>query len=345
MNKKSGLTVLWWAALGAALAVALGVSLAVGPVQASPAEVWAFVFGGSVSGGDDVAAALMSLRFPRVVLSALVGAALSLAGVVMQAVFRNPLVEPGLVGASSGAGVGAVAMLVFAPSLLPGFGAYTVELTSAAAFVGSLLAVALVWGITSASKGVDKTSALLLAGIAVNALAGAAIGLITFVANDAQLRSLTFWTMGSMAGADWRTAMLLACLLAVLFAIFRLGARAMDTVALGVREAGHLGYDVPRLHRLWVVLSSLLVGVCVATCGGIAFVGLIVPHTVRMIFGARHASVLPASLLAGAILLACADTLCRTVVPPSELPLGTITALLGGPFFLYLLLRSQRRAG
>ncbi len=273
---------------------------------------------------------LWQVRLPRVLFSLLVGAALALCGAVMQALFRNPLADPGLVGISMGGAAGAVIAIV----LLSG----GLWLVAPAAFVGSLIAALAAWTLGRRYPGV---AGILLAGIAINTMAGAIIGMMVFMADDAQLRDLTFWNLGSLAGGRWSW-------LAVLFPWVGLWSvwllsrwRLLNALLLGEREALHLGFPIVAARRnlLWVV--ALIVGPLVAVTGGIAFVGLVVPHLVRMVLGANHHRLLPASVLLGALTLALADWLARTIVMPAELPIGLVTALLGGPFFLYLLARGK----
>lgn len=274
---------------------------------------------------------LWQVRLPRVIFSLLVGAALALCGAAMQALFRNPLADPGLVGISMGGAAGAVIAIV-----LLGGGLW---LVAPAAFVGSLIAALTAWTLGRRYPGV---AGILLAGIAINTIAGAIIGMMVFLADDAQLRDLTFWNLGSLAGARWSW---LAVLLpwVGLWSIWLLSRwRLLNALLLGEREALHLGFPITAARRnlLWVV--ALIVGPLVAVTGGIAFVGLVVPHLVRMVLGANHQRLLPASVLLGALTLALADWLARTVVMPAELPIGLVTAIIGGPFFLYLLARRKR---
>ena len=270
---------------------------------------------------------LLDLRLPRVLFGALAGAVLALTGATMQALFRNPLAEPGLLGVSSGASLGAVM------AILLGGGSFLV--LAPAAFAGSLLATALAYHLGKRYHGM---AGLLLAGIAINAICGSLIGLMTYLADDTQLRSLTFWSMGSLAGATWPLLAVLSPCLLLLCALILHHWRAMNALLLGEREAQHLGFPIKAVRRKLVLLTALLIGPLVAATGGIGFVGLVVPHLVRMLTGADHRQLLPASMLAGAIALVAADCLARMVVQPAELPIGIVTSLIGGPFFLWLLL-------
>ena len=271
---------------------------------------------------------LLEVRLPRIALAIVVGGGLALAGAVMQALFRNPLAEPGLMGISLGGAMGAVAAIVL--------GAVGMAGIASAAFAGSLAATALVYRLGSRRPGMAN---LLLAGVAINALCASVVGFFTFQASDVQLRNLTFWNMGSLAGANWQMLAWLAPLVAVLSALLLREWRAMNALLLGEREAQHLGFDLKRLRRRLVVLTALLVGPLVAVTGTIGFVGLVVPHLVRLPLGADHRWLLPNCLVGGAIALTLADWLARLVVIPAELPIGIVTSLVGGPFLLWMLSR------
>jgi len=283
---------------------------------------------------------LWKLRLPRVLLSALVGAGLSVAGALTQGLFRNPLAEPGLLGVSAGSGLFAALAIVAGASTLSAW--LATGAVAASAFVGGLLTTALVAAIATVD-GRPSVTTMLLAGIAVSALAGAGLGLLLTIADDAQLRSITFWMMGSMGGATW-PAVGLAALGAGLPALWSLRwGRALDALLLGVGEAERLGVDTRRVQGGVVAVVALVVGVCTSLCGVIAFLGLVVPHVARRLVGPGHRRLLPLSLLLGAGLLTAADLVSRTVVAPAELPVGLITTLLGGPFFLGQLVRQRRR--
>jgi len=276
---------------------------------------------------------LVDIRLPRVVFSAVAGSALAATGAAMQALFRNPLAEPGLVGISAGAALGAVCAIVMTAG---GFVA-----VGAAAFLGSLLATMLAYAIGRRYSG---AAGLLLAGIAINTMAGSAIGVFTFLADDVQLRDLTFWSLGSLAAADWTTVGWLAPWTALLLAYLCRQWRVLNALLLGQREAAHLGFDLAAVRRRLIVVTALIVGPLVAVTGGIGFVGLVVPHLMRMLLGAHHRRLLPASVAAGALVLVLADWLARIVVTPAELPIGLVTSLVGGPFFFWLLWRGRGAA-
>lgn len=283
-------------------------------------------------------AALFGIRLPRLLLGLGVGATLGLSGAALQALFRNPLADPGLLGVSSGAACGAVAWIVLgaaAPLWLQ-----TAITLPFCAFVAALAATLLVY-VIAAANGRPDPSTLLLAGIAVNALAGAIVGLLTYLGNDAQLRTLTFWMMGGLSGVTWeQIAPVLLVMMTAAVGILRL-ARPFDVMALGDSGAAHLGLAVERIRKTTVALTALGVGAAVALTGVIGFVGLAAPHLVRLLAGPRHGYVLPASALMGALLTVAADTIARIAVAPAELPIGIITGALGAPFFIWLLQRRR----
>lgn len=287
-------------------------------------------------------AVLWSIRVPRIVLGLLVGGALAMAGAALQGLFRNPLADPGLIGVSSGAALGAVSTIVLAGVLPATLGAALgTALLPTAAFLGGLLATVLVYRLAT-RDGITDTSTLLLAGIAINAIAGALIGLLIFLADDAQLRTTTLWLLGSLGGATTEVLLWVAVPTLAGLALLRRETMALNAFLLGEREAGHIGIDVRGVRRRIVALSALLVGAAVAFTGMIGFVGLVVPHLLRLAFGPDHRLVLPGSALLGGALLVLADLGARTLAAPAELPIGVLTSLVGGPFFLILLLQRRR---
>jgi len=282
--------------------------------------------------------ALWYVRFPRVVLAMLVGGALATAGALMQGVFGNPLAEPAIVGVSSGAAVGAAATIVSGISV---FGTWTVAL---AAFAGALATTMLVYAL-SRSGGRTEVVTLVLTGIAVNAFTFAVIAFFTYVASPDAREQLIFWQLGSLNGARWSAVLAVVPFVVVGLAVTVLVARKLDVLALGERSARHLGVSVERLRLTVIVVVALLVGSGTAFAGIIGFVGLVVPHLIRMIVGPGHRLLLPASALGGALLLTGADLAARTAVTNADLPLGMLTALVGGPFFFWLLRRTRARQG
>lgn len=277
-----------------------------------------------------------TIRLPRVLLAMLVGGALALSGCVMQGLFRNPLADPGLLGISSGAAL-AVAISIVLSLSLPGV--LMLYLPLLAAFFGSL-AVTLVIFLLS-RKGAGGLSRLLLVGIAINALCGAAVGVLSWLSNDQQLRQLSLWGMGSLGQAQWPTVLLCASVVLPCMVLVQRLAKRLNILQLGDEEAHYLGVDVPRTQRYLLVFSALLVAAAVAVSGVIGFIGLVVPHLMRFCLGGDHRWLLPSSLFSGAILLLLADTLARTLVAPAEMPVGLLTSLIGGPWFLWLILRRQ----
>ncbi|WP_034918063.1 iron ABC transporter permease [Erwinia sp. 9145] len=277
-----------------------------------------------------------TIRLPRVLLAVLVGAALALSGAMMQGLFRNPLADPGLMGISSGASL-MLAFSIVIPVTLPA--ALALWWPMLAAFAGSIVVTAIIFILSRHSS--TTLSRLLLAGIAINALCGAAVGILSWLSNDQQLRQLSLWGMGSLGQAQWSTV--LACAAVILPAMLatQWQARRLNLLQLGDEEAHYLGVDVRRTHRILLVLSALMVAAAVAVSGIIGFVGLVVPHLIRLCMGGDHRWLLPGAALLGAILLLLADTIARTMVAPAEMPVGLLTSLLGAPWFLWLILRRQ----
>jgi len=290
-------------------------------------------------------AVLMAIRLPRVLLGVLIGAGLAVSGAALQGLFRNPLADPGLIGISSGAALGATTVIVLGNTLLQGLtGWLGYAALPLAAFAGGVAATLLVYRL-SLVGGRTVVVTMLLAGIAINALAGAATGVFTFVADDDQLRNITFWSLGSLGRATWRMVGMATPFIAVAVLVLPRCARALNAFLLGEAEAAHLGIATEPIKRIIVALAALAVGASVAVAGIIGFVGLIVPHLVRLMTGPDHRYVLPGSALLGGSLLVGADLVARTIVAPAELPIGIVTALLGAPFFLWLLLRARQKGG
>ena len=295
--------------------------------------------------GERSAAELVffNIRLPRLVLAVAAGAGLGLAGALMQGLFRNPLADPGLIGVSSGAALAAAFAIVLGslwwPEVPLALGTWPLMLM---AFLGGVVVTALIYAL-ALGEGGTRVGIMLLAGIAINALAGAGIGLLSYLATDEQLRNLQFWMLGSLGGSRWEAVWVVAlitCLSALL--ALRL-ARPLNALALGEAQATMLGVPVERLKLLCVLLTALVVGAITATTGIIGFIGLVAPHIVRLLAGPDHRWVLPGSALLGATLVLLADAWARTVIAPAELPLGIITALVGVPFFLLLLRSAHAR--
>jgi iron complex transport system permease protein len=326
-----------------ALAVAVALGAGIGPVVVPPDVMLAILLRKTgilldVPVSMQQEAIFWTIRLPRVALGVLAGAALAVSGALLQGVFRNPLADPGLIGVSSGAALGAVAVIVLGISSL---GLMTLPL---AAFLTGTATTFFVYRLAQ-RHGRTDVATLLLVGLALNAMAGAATGLLTYLADDAQLRSIVFWTMGGLGGALWETVLVAAPWIAVSLALApRLG-RALNLFALGETEARHLGIEIEQVKRAAILLAALATGTAVALVGPIGFIGLIVPHIVRLIAGPDHRLLLPACALGGASLLVLADLVARTMTAPAEVPVGLITACAGGPFFLALILRARRQYG
>lgn len=329
-------------ALLALLAASL-LALGVGAVPVTPTQSAAILLAWvglnlDVPYAPQQAAVLLAIRLPRVLLGVLVGAGLATAGATLQAVFRNPLADPALVGVSSGAALGAIAAIVFGVAVL---GPWTLPL---AAFAGGLAATLAIYRFARRGGRTEVTT-LLLAGLAANALFGALAGLLIQRATDPQLRSIVFWTLGSLGSATWPAVLGAApFLLAAVFLLRRL-ARPLNLLVLGEAEAFHLGVDTERVKLQAVALAALATGAAVAMAGIIGFVGLVVPHLVRLLAGPDHRRLLPLSAAGGAVLLVLADLGARTVVQPAELSLGVVTGLLGAPVFILLIERTRRAHG
>jgi iron complex transport system permease protein len=289
------------------------------------------------------------IRFPRVLLGLLIGAALALSGAALQGLFRNPLADPGLIGISAGASLSAVLMIVFLSTLstTPYFqyvegliGYYTLNI---ATFIGSCITSLIVFRL-SRSNGKTIVTNMLLAGIAINALCGALTGLITYYATDAELRNITFWSLGSLGGASWNTVLTILPFVFTPIVLLPRLSKSLNTLSLGEREASYLGISVDRLKIQIIVLATLAVGSAVAVAGIIGFVGLVVPHVLRMMGGFNQRYILIGSSLAGALLLTGSDLLARILVAPAELPIGIITALIGTPVFIWILIKHKKES-
>ena len=279
----------------------------------------------------------VNIRLPRLILGLVAGAGLGMAGTLMQGLFRNPLADPGLIGISSGAALAAGVTIVLGASFFPhlprSLGSWTLVAT---AFGGGFAVTLLIYSL-SQSEGGTRMALMLLAGIAINALAGAGLGFLSVMASDEQLRSLQFWLLGSLGGARWGAVLLVGGVVLVALVAGMTLARPLNAIALGEAQAAMLGVDVERIKRRAIWVTAFAVGAVTATTGIIGFVGLIAPHWVRLIAGPDHRIVLPASALLGAVLVLAADTVARTAMAPTELPLGVLTAAIGVPMFLLML--------
>ena len=322
--------------------VAVGIiSLGVGASGLSLRDVATTLLAGpeatDLPAGDVVI--VWQIRMPRMLLGMLIGASLAVAGTVLQGLFRNPLADPALVGVSSGAALGAVTVVVLGPGILVPVLAVTGLLAlPLAAFIGGLAATVALYMIAT-RRGRTSVSTMLLAGIALAALAAAATGLLIYVATEQQTREIAFWSLGALSGASWSKLVVAGPIMALVLIAAPFFGRGLNAIVLGEAEAFHLGIDVQLLKRLAVFLVAAATGTAVAVSGVIGFVGIVVPHLVRLLVGADHRVVLPASALFGASFLIACDLVARALFAPTELPVGIVTALIGGPFFLWLLFR------
>lgn len=330
-----------------ALAVAL-LGIVLGPLGISLKDVVTILLGAAgLTDVTDISAVKIgvveNIRLPRVVLGLCVGAALGATGATMQGFFRNPLADPGLIGISAGGALAAVSVIVLGETMASSVQALLGEFAlPTAAFFGSLASVALIYRLASVDKRVIVAT-MLLAGVAANALASAGIGYMIFLADDTQLRDLTFWTLGSLGGATWGRVLPACSLLVIAAAGLMTLQRPMNCLLLGEGDAYALGVKVERVKLKAALFTALGVGAATAACGIIGFVGLVVPHLVRLITGPDHRYVLPGSMFLGSTLVLGADLVARLSVAPAELPLGVVTAGIGAPFFFWLLVRDKAR--
>ena len=288
---------------------------------------------------------LLNIRFPRILLAILVGLGLGISGAILQGLFRNPLVDPGFIGVSSGAAVGAMIAIMFSHIISVYFMASLVPfLLPILAMIGSFVTTILIYNV---SKVANKTNimVMLLAGIAINALSGSIIGLFVSVSSDTELRSFTFWTLGGLDNADWGILLILSFFIIIpSFIVYRMR-KQMDIFMLGDAEAHHLGLDVEYLKKKIILISSMIVGISVAFCGMIGFIGLVTPHLVRLFIGSNHKYLIPGSALLGAILLSVSDLISKTIIAPAQLPVGVVTSAIGAPFFVWLIISQKNRFG
>lgn len=286
-------------------------------------------------------AVLFGLRMPRLLLGMMIGATLSVCGTAIQGLFRNPLAEPGLIGISAGATLFAVLVIVletrYLQFLTALFGYYSLGI---AAFFGATLTTFLVYRF-SVQNGKTNVTTLLLIGIAINALVGAITGLLTYIASDEQLRSITFWSLGSLGGATWKAVFSVLPFALVTLTGLSFFRKPLNAMVLGESQAEHLGIPLQRIKKYIIVLSAIGVGACVAAAGMIGFIALVVPHILRISVSSNHYFVLPASALLGASVLVVSDLLARTIAAPSELPIGILTAIIGVPVFIYIIIKSN----
>ena len=316
-------------------------AIAFGAVSILPAEMLSSLkhFFGGQKPANIYEAVFIQLRLPRVILCAITGAILAVSGVLMQGLFRNPIVEPGLIGTSSGAAFGAAFVFVMAakwpPELKSQIGPF---LTPLFAFMGALLATYVVYILARNARRVSIIS-LLLVGIAINAVGLSGTGFMSYIARDPQARSITFWNLGTFSGANWLQVAIVGTVAATMFIISFRYSKQLNALLLGEEEASYLGVDTERMKRRVMILNTAMVSVATAFVGVISFVGLIVPHILRLLIGSDNKRLLPASMIAGAVLLVLADMCARLLLAPAEIPIGIITSLVGAPVFIILLKR------
>ena len=290
---------------------------------------------------------LWEIRIPRIVLGIMVGLALASSGAILQGLFRNPLVDPGFIGVSSGAAVGAMIGIMFLSPLLillPFLKYLDSFILPILAVIGAFTTTMIIYKMSKISK---KTNimAMLLAGIAINALAGSIIGLFVSISSDSELRSFTFWTLGGLDNANWKVSIISSILILISFLIIYNIRKQLDVFMLGDAEAHHLGINVEFLKKKVILIASTMVGISVSFCGMIGFIGLVTPHIIRLFIGPKHKYLIPGSALLGAILLIFSDLISKTIIAPAQLPVGVITSIIGAPFFIWLIFSQKRRFG
>ena len=321
------------------LPVVVLVSLVIGTVNITISDALNALLGSATN--QQIGTILLDIRLPRILMAIFVGAVLASTGAVMQGLFRNPLADPSLIGVSSGASVGASLMIVTAGGFIQSGALVGLSLVALGAFVGGFTATLLVYRLATSGIGTSVTT-MLLAGIAIAALAGALNSLLSYFSDNDMLRQISLWQMGNLSGASWLKVGIMGSAALLLLICFPRDSRALNALLLGESEARHLGIDVQRVKQRLILLTAFGVGISVALAGLVGFVGLIIPHMVRLAIGPDHRWLVPASALAGATLLVIADSLARIVVIPAELPTGILTALLGAPFFVVLLLQQRK---
>ena len=330
-------------ALVALLVFMMGVSMTTGASGASAWTVAGSWFGLVPDNATLLRdhAVIYNIRLPRMLLGALVGAALGVSGLLMQGLFRNPLADPGLVGVSAGAGLGAVSIIVLGTTMLAPLtvllGIYALQIAS---FAGGVITTFILYRVAT-RRGQTAIATMLLAGIAIAALASAITGVLVYIATDSQLRDLTFWSLGSLSGANWTKIAASGPIIAIALLAAGFLAKGLNALTLGEATASHLGVPVQRFKITTILAVAGATGAAVAVSGGIGFVGIVVPHLLRLVIGPDHRYLLPATALLGASFLLMADAVSRLIVAPAELPIGIVTAAFGGPFFLWILLRKR----
>lgn len=348
MTARSNSTGSVYIALCIALTVLFFLSTGTGAVDLSWKEIFQLV-SHKLSGQGNVnrihEALFFEIRLPRTVLCICVGASLSVSGALMQSLFRNPIVEPGLIGTSAGASFGAAMLIVLGNNVFfSSLGFLGSLLQPFCAFVGGLVATVLVYYFSSSLNRVN-ISIMILAGIAVNAIAGGATGFLSYIARDPQARSITFWNLGTLSGASWQTVWIVGASSIIGIVLSLRFAKPLNALQLGESEAGYLGVNTTRLKISVILVNTLLVSVATSLVGVIAFVGLIVPHLLRLLRGSNNYYLIRGSILLGACVMLLADMVCRKLIAPAELPIGIVTAFVGAPVFLWLLYRFRNNNG
>ena len=327
------------------------ISLTSGPIKISIKEIFyilsnQFGFLGNTENdffSNIQESVLINIRFPRVILAILVGAGLGTSGAILQGLFRNPLVDPGFIGVSSGAAVGAIISIMFG-KLLSNFLPHILQafLLPILAIIGSFLTIMIVYSLSKVN-GKTNVMAMLLSGVAINAIAGSIIGFFVSISSDLELRSFTFWTMGGLDNSDWFIVILVSFFTIVPFLFIYKFKTEIDIFMLGDSEAANLGVNVEYLKRKIILISSIMVGISVAFCGMIGFVGLVTPHLIRLFISPNHKYLIPGSALLGSLILVLSDFISKTIISPAQLPIGIVTSAIGAPFFVWLILSQKRR--
>lgn len=338
-----GLTILLWVSLPVAVILGLNAGTVNIPIDVIIQQSANLLLQSSSTDihTNQINTILFDIRLSRICLAFLIGAILAISGAVMQGLFRNPLAAPSLIGVSSGASVGASIVIVLAGTWLQNNALLGLSVVAVGAFVGSFLITLLVFRLSTSTLGTSVTT-MLLAGIAISALAGAVNSLLSYFADNEMLRQISIWQMGNLSTANWARVSVVAVVAVFVLVLFPRESKSLNALLLGESEARHLGIDVQRVKKKLILLTTLGIGTAVAVAGMIGFVGLIVPHMVRLLIGPDHRWLLPVSALAGGILLLIADTLARVIIAPVELPTGILTAILGAPFFIMLLIQQRR---
>jgi len=338
-----GLTILLWVSLPVAVILGLSAGTVNIPIDVIIQQSANLLLQSSSTDihTNQINTILFDIRLSRICLAFLIGAILAISGAVMQGLFRNPLAAPSLIGVSSGASVGASIVIVLAGTWLQNNALLGLSVVAVGAFVGSFLITLLVFRLSTSTLGTSVTT-MLLAGIAISALAGAVNSLLSYFADNEMLRQISIWQMGNLSTANWTRVSIVAVVAVFVLVLFPRESKSLNALLLGESEARHLGIDVQRVKKKLILLTTLGIGTAVAVAGMIGFVGLIVPHMVRLLIGPDHRWLLPVSALAGGILLLIADTLARVIIAPVELPTGILTAILGAPFFIMLLIQQRR---